>query len=78
MRPVVAPLDLSDYKMGKASHGYLPEKGPQPTFIAAGPSFKKGAVVEFGSVLNHAPTYAAALGLELRDAVGKKVEEILN
>ena len=78
VRPVVAPLDISDYKMGKASHGYLPEKGPQPTFIAAGPSFKTGAVVEFGSVLNHAPTYAAALGLELKDAVGKKVDEILN
>lgn len=77
VRPVVAPLDISDYKMGKASHGYLPEKGPQPTFIAAGPSFKKGAVVEYGSVLNHAPTYAAALGLELRDAVGTKVSEIL-
>lgn len=78
VRPVVAPLDLTDYKMGKASHGYLPEKGPQPTFIAAGPSFKKGAVVEFGSVLNHAPTCAAALGIELRDAVGTKVSEILN
>ena len=77
VRPVVAPLDISDYKMGKASHGYLPEKGPQPTFIAAGPSFKKGAVVECGSILNHAPTYAAALGLELKDAVGVKVSEIL-
>ena len=78
VRPVVAPLDISDYKMGKASHGYLPEKGPQPTFIAAGPSFKKGAVVEHGSILNHAPTYAAALGLELKDATGSAVKEILN
>ena len=77
VRPTVAPLDISDYKMGKASHGYLPEKGPQPTFIAAGPSFKKGEIVEFGSILNHAPTYAAALGLELADSVGTKVSEIL-
>jgi hypothetical protein len=33
--------------------------------------------IPYGDVLNHAPTIAAAMGLELRDAWGKAVEEIL-
>ena len=76
-RPIVVPTDNSDYRKGAASHGHLPEKGPQPTFIAAGPSFKKGVRLPEGNVLNHAPTFAAVLGVDLPHADGKAVEEIL-
>ncbi len=78
VRPIIVPIDSSDYRKGAASHGYLPEKGPQPTFIAAGPSFKKGVVVPNGSILNHAPTFAAVLGIDLPQADGVAVSEILN
>lgn len=78
VRPVVRGFDFSDYRFGKGTHGHMPEKGPQPPFVAAGPSFKKGAVVPYGSILNHAPTFAKVLGIELPDAVGKAVTEILN
>lgn len=77
-RPIVRPLDSADYRTGKGTHGHMPEKGPQPTFIGYGPSFKGSTVVKEGNILNHAPTIAAILGLELRDAKGKIVDEILN
>lgn len=77
VRPVVRELNITDYRYGKATHGHMPEKGPQPPFVGMGPSFKKGVVLSEGSILNHAPTFAKILGLELRDAVGKAVEEML-
>ena len=77
-RPIVRPLDTSDYRTGRATHGHLPEKGPQPTFIGYGPSFKAGTVLESGNILNHAPTIAEILGIELKDAEGKAAKEILN
>ena len=77
-RPAVTGYDFDDYRYSKGTHGHEPHKGPQPTFIAKGPSFKQGAVVECGSILNHAPTIARILGLELRDAWGSPEEKILN
>ena len=77
VRPVVSGFDLNDYRFGKGTHGHAPHKGPQPTFFAKGPSFKAGVVLEKGDILNHAPTLAAVLGVELRDAWGHPVREIL-
>jgi len=76
-RPVVRPLDPLDYRYGRTTHGHMPEKGPQPVFMAMGPSFKKGVVVEQGDILNHAPTLAQVLGIPLPDAVGVAEERIL-
>ena len=73
----VKGFDYGDYSTGRGTHGYLPSKGPQPIFIAKGPSFKEGVVMSEGSILNHAPTLAKVLGVELKDAVGHAVEEIL-
>ena len=77
-RPVVRDLDTSDYRFGHSTHGHMPEKGPQPTFLGMGPSFKKGAVVAEGHILNHAPTFAKILDVELPQAKGKAEEELLN
>lgn len=77
-RPFVRKLNPIDYRFGRGTHGHSPEKGPQPPFIGMGPSFKKGVRVENGHILNHAPTIARILGLDLQDAEGKVVEEILN
>ena len=76
--PIAKGFDIEDYRFGKATHGHMPEKGPQPPFIGCGPSFKKGVRIERGDILNHAPTFAKILGIELKDAVGSAVEEILN
>lgn len=76
-RPAVKECDVSDYRFSHGTHGHEPDKGPKPPFIAKGPSFKNGVVIPTGNILNHAPTLAAVLGLELRDAVGHAVDEIL-
>lgn len=40
--PALRELDTSDYRFGHATHGHMPEKGPQPTMFAMGPSVRKG------------------------------------
>lgn len=75
-RPAVRAIDNSDYRYGHSTHGHMPEKGPQPPFIAMGPSFKPGVVIENGNILNHAPTLAKALCISLPEAHGKAVEEL--
>lgn len=76
--PAVRGYDITDFRYGRATHGHLPTLGPQPTFIGRGPSFKSGVTLACGDILNHAPTLAKALGIELYDAVGTTVEKILN
>lgn len=58
-------------------HGYLPEKGPDPTTVAYGPDFRKGVLLEEAELADGAPTWARVLGLELPDAEGRVMEEIL-
>ena len=76
-RPAVRGFDAGDYRFGKGTHGHLPTKGPQPIFIASGPSFKRGVTIPEGNILDHAPTIAAALGVELSEAWGSPVTKIL-
>ncbi len=61
----------------RAKHGYRPEKGPQPIFLAAGPAFKPGAVVANAHVTDEAPTPAAVLGQTLPEADGRVLTELL-
>ena len=76
--PLVISHDLSDYRSGKATHGYFPEDGAQPVFVAAGPSFKPGAHIEKASVIDEAPTYAYLFGERLPEAEGRVLHELLN
>ena len=71
--PMVSPLPRP---MG-ASHGYLPEKGPWPIFIAAGPSFRPGARISMAHLVDEAPTLARVLGDSLPGADGRVLEELL-
>ena len=70
-RPFVRPLDPRDYRFGRATHGHMPEKGPQPTLLAMGPSFKRDAVLKNIDILDEAPLAARVLGVTLNDARGK-------
>lgn len=69
--------DLSDYRQGWATHGYLPEKGPQPVFCAKGPAFKENYCGKRGRIYDLAPTLAAALGIPFFDCDGKALTELL-
>lgn len=75
--PVACPKKLTDYRSGAATHGYLPDKGPQPIFLAAGPDFKENVLVQSCSLVDEAPTYARLLGTELPEADGNILYEIL-
>ena len=76
-RPLMKNFDLEDYRYGRATHGYLPDKGPQPTLIAFGPSFKPGAVVERCPIVDVTATICKVLGLDMPDIAGKPIDEIL-
>ena len=75
--PIVNPVDLSDYRLGQATHGYEPEKGPQPVFVAAGPAFCPGARLEKATVLDEAPTIAAIFGETMPQAEGRCLKGLL-
>jgi predicted AlkP superfamily pyrophosphatase or phosphodiesterase len=76
-QPLVKKSDNSDYRYGRATHGYLPDKGPQPVLLAKGPAIRDGAVVEQRNIIDEAPTYARILNVNLSDAEGKSIDEIL-
>ncbi len=76
-RPMVRMLDFSDYRYGRATHGHLPDKGIQPIFSAKGPAFRENVTIETAKLVDEAPTYAKVLGVELRDADGKVLDELL-
>lgn len=63
----------------RASHGYLPSRDNYKTFfIAYGKTIKKGVVLEKGKLINHGPTIAKLLDIDLRDCDGIVEERILN
>lgn len=76
-RPLVTGFDTGDYRRGRATHGHLPFKGPQPIFAAKGPAFKENVILEQGRLVDQAPTFAAALGLTLDGADGVPMWELL-
>ena len=61
----------------KATHGYPPEIGPGPVFIAAGPGFRENSVIEEMSLTDIAPTLAALFGAEMPEAQGEIIREML-
>ena len=45
--------------------------------IVCGPASRRGVTLERGSILDEAPTFAAALGLTLPQAQGKPMNDLL-
>ena len=61
----------------EGNHGFHPNKGPRPPFLACGPDIKQGVVLGEGRLIDGAPTYAEILGVELPDADGTAFFELL-
>ncbi len=76
-RPLVSGFDLKDYRMGRATHGYLPDNGPQPVFLAKGPDFRENVLLPRRPIVDEGPTFAKLLGVTLKDAVGTPMLELL-
>lgn len=68
---------VAENKKVGGKHGYQPEKGPQPVFLAHGPAFKEGAVLERASLVDTAPTLAYLMGQTIADADGRVLTELL-
>ncbi len=75
--PLTRDFAPADYRYGRATHGYLPDKGPQPTFWAKGPGFKQNVILENADLVDEAPTFAKLLGLTLSDTDGRSLDELL-
>lgn len=72
-----ANLDYPHYT--KATHGYSPFKENYTTvFMAAGKGIKKNIIVDEMNLVDEAPTIAKLIGVELKDADGKAIEEFLD
>lgn len=78
LRPVVTANNNEDYRKGRATHGYLPSKGPAPVFYAKGPAFKDGVSVPCGKLVDIAPTIARSLEVEMLNTDGSPVLAILS
>lgn len=61
-----------------ASHGYLPERDETTTLFAAGAGIRSSVTIERTSIINVGPTLAALTGIELRDAEGSALKELLS
>ena len=72
---VSSPLTVSSCVAG--DHGFHPDKGPRPPFLAFGPDIRQGVVLEGGDLVDGAPTYAKILGVELPDVDGTAFSELL-
>ena len=77
-RPLTAQFSREDYRLGRATHGYMPDKGPQPVLYAKGPDFKPGAELQRCDIVDEAPTFARILGAEMKDVDGRVLTELLN
>ncbi|MDD3335260.1 MAG: ectonucleotide pyrophosphatase/phosphodiesterase [Eubacteriales bacterium] len=76
-RPLVTSFDATDYRYGHATHGYLPARGPQPTFLCKGPDFIDNGKLEEGRLIDQAPTFAKLLGVPLPEADGQPMDALL-
>ena len=68
---------LTDAPLQRATHGYPPDMGPDPVFLAAGPDFRRGGIAEEMDLTDVAPTCAALLGARLPRAEGRARGELL-
>lgn len=73
----ITPMDGIGCGGHHSSHGHMPEKGPQPVMVVAGPAFQSGVTLAHTHILNEAPTFAAALGFSLPQADGRPIEALL-
>ena len=65
LRPAIKPYDVTDYRFGRATHGYNPDLGPQPVFNAIGPDFRRQVVIDGRPIVDE-PDIRQVLGLKCR------------
>lgn len=76
--PLYACVDDSDYRYSHATHGYLPQKGPQPLFFVRDPFSRRRVEIENARVIDQAPTLAQLLGFSMNDCDGTVLKELVS
>lgn len=67
-----------NYKFSLSTHGYAPEKGPNPPFIISGSDAKDGVILNQARLVDEAPTIMSLFGLNMPcDIDGKAITELL-
>jgi len=72
------PINEPGDGIKRATHGYAPEKGPKPVFLAHGPSFKNGAYLPSARLIDIAPTLAHIMEQQMEAADGRVLSELLD
>jgi predicted AlkP superfamily pyrophosphatase or phosphodiesterase len=63
----------------RAAHGYLPSRSDMlTTMIVSGKGIKPGSKIEYGRLIDIAPTAARLLGLEMQTARGRVYSEVIS
>lgn len=75
--PYFTGFDVTDYRMGHGTHGFLPDKGAQPSMLMIGPDFKEGVRIPRRNTVDMAVTAAHVMGWSLPDADGEVIQEVL-
>ena len=76
-RPFMRKPSNTSYRLGTATHGHHPDKGPQPTLIAFGPDLVPGAVLDKASIIDEPVTIAHTMGLHMENTDGVILHELL-
>lgn len=75
--PLIQNHQLENYRISRATHGYHPDKGPQPTLLAFGPGIRQGTILPNALLVDEAPTFGKALDIELSDIDGVVLKDLL-
>ncbi len=62
-----------------STHGYSPEKGPEPPFAVCGNRADKGKVIPWGRLVDEGPTILSLFGLDMdKDIDGRVMEGLIS
>ncbi|MBR4864258.1 MAG: alkaline phosphatase family protein [Oscillospiraceae bacterium] len=76
-KDAIEELGADEQKPRCATHGHEPDLGHDPIFIARGPGFREGAVIERAELRDVAPTLAGLWGESLPQAEGQCLRALL-
>ena len=73
---IEAEPDNRCYKFSESTHGFAPEKGPNPPFIVAGKRAKECAFIKHARLVDEAPTIMSIFGIRLDGIDGRSLDLI--
>lgn len=66
-----------DCRSSLSAHGFAPEKGPNPPFIVSGKRAAKGRVIEYGRLVDEAPTIMSLFSIDMGSGIDGRAMDLL-